>query len=136
MELNFTEIIIAIIGIVATVVSHILTKRKYRVDTDGSYIENMGHSLDYYEKWVDSTNKRLDEVLKNQDKLMKENTALKGELNTVKQQTTRLASLLCTDLPCTKRVQDSSIIDCIYVTGSKRKAKKLNKQNHKKDGQD
>ena len=136
MELNITEIIIAIIGVGATIVSHILTKRKYKVDTDGSYIENMGHSLDYYEKWVDNTNKRLDEVLKNQDKLMEENTALKEELSTVKQQTTRLTSLLCTDLPCTKRVQDASVIDCIYATGSKRKAKKLNKQNNKKDGQD
>lgn len=136
MELNITEIIIAIIGVGATIVSHVLTKRKYKVDTDGSYIENMGHSLDYYEKWVNSTNKRLDEVLQKQDRLMKENTALKEELNTVKQQTTRLASLLCTDLPCTKRVQDASVIDCIYATGSKRKAKKLNKQNNKKDGKD
>ena len=132
MELNLTEIIIAFIGIAATVVSHILTKRKYKIDTDSSYIENIDHTLDYYEKWVASTNKRLDEVLQNQDKLINENASLRNELNTVKEQTTRMSNLLCTNLPCNQRVIDSSIIDCVYLQGSKRQARKLAKRQSKK----
>lgn len=112
-------------GILTTIITHILTKRKYKAEVDENTITNMDKSLEFYEKWVANTNKRLDEVLSNQDKLIAENASLRSELNTVKEQTTRLSSLLCTDLPCTKRVQDASIIDCVYINNNKRRAKKI-----------
>lgn len=139
MELNWTEIILAVIAILAGVVTHKLDKRKHRTEIEklkaevnSDNIGNMDKSLEFYEKWVTNTNKRLDEVLHNQNKLMNENLSLRNELNTVKEQTTRMSTLLCTKLPCNERVQDASIIDCIYLSGNKRQAKKLAKQQNKK----
>lgn len=139
--MNIIEIISMILGtgILTTIVTHILTKRKYKAEVDklstevqGDTIGNMDKSLEFYEKWVDNTNKRLDEVLKNQDKLMSENASLKIELNTVKEQTTRMSTLLCTNLPCNQRIVDSSIIDCVYMMGNKKAARKMAKQQSKK----
>lgn len=130
--MNITEIISAIIGtgLLTTVVTHFLTKRKYKTEIDklnteveGDTINNMDKSLEFYEKWVENTNKRLDEVLQNQDKLISENVTLRNELNTVKEQITRMSTLLCTKLPCNQRVQDASIIECVYATGSRRTRK-------------
>lgn len=139
--MNILEIISMVLGtgILTTIVTHILTKRKYKAEVDklstevqGDNIGNMDKSLDFYEKWVSNTNKRLDEVLKNQDRLIEENASLRNELNTVKEQTTRMSALLCTNLPCNQRVIDSSIIDCVYLQGSKRQARKLVKKQSKK----
>lgn len=133
-----SEIIIAVIGVISVVVTHILDRRKSKAEiakltteTNGESIDNIDKSLDFYEKWVDNTNKRLDEVLKNQDRLMNENVSLRTELNTVKEQTTRMSTLLCTNLPCNQRVMDSSIIDCIYLNDSKQ-TKKESKQQSKR----
>ena len=138
--MEYSEIIIAGIGVISVIVTHFLERRrskaeiaKISTEVQGDTIGNMDKSLEFYEKWVDNTNKRLDEVLKNQDRLMNENVSLRNELNTVKEQTTRMSTLLCTNLPCNQRVIDSSIIDCVYLTGSKRKARKLVKQQSKKD---
>ena len=131
------EIISTILGaeVVTVIVTHLLTKKKYQKEVDkisteveGDTIGNMDKSLEFYEKWVENTNKRLDEVLQNQDRLISENLTLRNELNTVKEQTTRMSTLLCTKLPCNQRVQDASIIECVYATGSRRKARKVAKQ--------
>lgn len=137
--MEYSEIIIAGIGVISVIVTHFLERRrskaeiaKISTEVQGDTIGNMDKSLEFYEKWVDNTNKRLDEVLKNQDRLMGENISLKNELNTVKEQTTRMSTLLCTNLPCNQRVIDSSIIDCVYLQGSKRQARKqANKQSKK-----
>ena len=137
--MEYSEIIIAGIGVISVMVTHFLERRrskaeiaKISTEVQGDTIGNMDKSLEFYEKWVDNTNKRLDEVLKNQDRLMGENISLRNELNTVKEQTTRMSTLLCTNLPCNQRVIDSSIIDCVYLQGSKRQARKqANKQNKK-----
>lgn len=137
--MEFSEIIIAGIGVISVVVTHFLDRRKFKAEVaklstevQGDTIGNMDKSLEFYEKWVDNTNKRLDEVLKNQDRLMGENVSLRNELNTVKEQTTRMSTLLCTNLPCNQRVIDSSIIDCVYLQGSKRQARKQAKKQSKK----
>lgn len=141
--MEYSEIIIAGIGVISVVVTHLLDRRKLKAEiaklsteVQGDTIGNMDKSLEFYEKWVDNTNKRLDEVLKNQDRLMNENVSLRNELNTVKEQTTRMSTLLCTNLPCNQRVIDSSIIDCVYLTGSKRQARKLTKLQSKKKIED
>lgn len=137
--MEYSEIIIAGIGVVSVVITHFLERRrskaeiaKISAEVQGDTIGNMDKSLEFYEKWVDNTNKRLDEVLKNQDRLMGENVSLRNELNTVKEQTTRMSTLLCTNLPCNQRVIDSSIIDCVYLQGSKRQARKQAKKQSKK----
>jgi len=137
--MEYSEIIIAGIGVISVVVTHFLERRrskaeiaKISAEVQGDTIGNMDKSLEFYEKWVDNTNKRLDEVLQNQDRLMGENVSLRNELNTVKEQTTRMSTLLCTNLPCNQRVIDSSIIDCVYLQGSKRQARKQAKKQSKK----
>lgn len=132
IKMEYSEIIIAVIGVVSVIVTHFLERRrskaeiaKISAEVQGDNIGNMDKSLDFYEKWVSNTNKRLDEVLRNQDRLIGENASLRNELNTVKEQTTRMSALLCTNLPCTKRVQDASIIDCVYINNNKRMAKKI-----------
>lgn len=136
--MEYSEIIIAGIGVISVVITHFLERRrskaeiaKISTEVQGDTIGNMDKSLDFYEKWVDNTNKRLDEVLKNQDRLMNENVSLRNELNTVKEQTTRMSTLLCTNLPCNQRVMDSSIIDCIYLN-DKKQVRKLAKSQSKK----
>ena len=138
--MEYSEIIIAVIGVISVIVTHFLERRrskaeiaKISAEVQGDNIGNMDKSLDFYEKWVSNTNKRLDEVLRNQDRLIGENASLRNELNTVKEQTTRMSALLCTNLPCNQRVIDSSIIDCVYLQGSKRQARKLAKQQNKKN---
>lgn len=126
--MEYSEIIIAGIGILSVVVTHLLDRRKFKVEVSklstevqGDTIGNMDRSLDFYEKWVENTNKRLDEVLQNQDKLIEENASLRKELNTVKEQTTKMSTLLCTNLPCNQRIVDSSITNCIYLNSKKKK---------------
>lgn len=138
--MEYSEIIIAGIGVISVIVTHFLERRrskaeitKISAEVQGDNIDNMDKSLDFYEKWVSNTNKRLDEVLRNQDRLIGENASLRDELNTVKEQTTRMSALLCTNLPCNQRVIDSSVIDCVYLQGSERKARKLTKQQNKKN---
>ena len=81
MNINWTEIALAIIAILAGIVTHQLDKRKHKVEidqlkaeikqtnshTEGTNIDNMDKSLDFYEKLAESTNKRLDKVLATQD---------------------------------------------------------------------
>ena len=126
--MQYYEIISAVIGtgIISTIITHILTKKKYKAEiaklsaeVQGDTIENMDKSLEFYEKWVDKTNKRLEEILGNQDRLMDENASLRKELNIVKEQTTKMSTLLCTNLPCNQRIIDSSIIDCVYLNNKK-----------------
>lgn len=138
--MEYSEIIIAGIGVISVIVTHFLERRrskaeiaKISAEVQGDNIVNMDKSLDFYEKWISNTNKRLDEVIRNQDRLISENASLRDELNTVKEQTTRMSALLCTNLPCNQRVIDSSIIDCVYLKGSKRQARKLAKQQNKKN---
>lgn len=126
--MEYSEIIIAGIGILSVVVTHLLDRRKFKAEVSklsaevqGDTIGNMDKSLDFYEKWVENTNKRLDEVLQNQDKLIEENTSLRKELNTVKEQTTKMSTLLCTNLPCNQRIIDSSVINCMYLNSKKKR---------------
>lgn len=137
-----TEVIIAIIGVISVIITHLLDRRKFKTEVaklttevQSDTIGNIDKSLDFYEKWVENTNKRLDEVLQNQSKLINENTSLKDELNTVKEHITRLTSLLCTNLPCNQRVQDSNVIDCVYLTDNKRARKRIKNKtkNHEKN---
>ena len=139
--MNYLELIGTILGtdILAVVITHFLTKRKYKVEVEklstevkSDTIENMDKSLDFYEKWVENTNKRLDEVINNQDRLITENASLRTELNTVKEQTTRMSTLLCTNLPCGQRVQDASVLECIYMTNNKTLKHRNNKKCNKK----
>lgn len=131
MEINWVEIALAVIAIAGTVVSHLLTKKKFigeveklKAETDSDTIENMDKSLDFYEKFVEATNKRLDEVLHNQGKLIAENNSLKEQVIEMDTKMSKLTSIICTKLTCVHREVDEDVVNCIYPKKGKKNLKK------------
>lgn len=137
---NLTEIISAVIGtgIITTIITHFITKNKFMAEVDqlksqikSNDIDNMDKSLDFYEKFVEATNKRLDEVLNNQSKLISENDELKHKIVEVNTKMAKLASVICTKLTCVHREVDEDVVNCIYPKSDKelrkisRKTKKV-----------
>lgn len=138
--MDWTGIILAVIstGVITTVVTHFLTKKKFYVEidqlkaqvkqmqtqTDGDSISNMDKSLEFYEKFVEATNKRLDEMLENQGKIIKENNSLKNQVTEVNTRMAQLASVICTKLTCVHREVDEDVVNCIYPKNDK-EVKKL-----------
>ena len=138
MNINWTEIALAIIAILAGIVTHQLDKRKHKVEidqlkaeikqtnshTEGTNIDNMDKSLDFYEKLAESTNKRLDKVLATQDFIIKENETLKQQVSDVNTKMAKLASIICTKLTCVHREVDESVIECMYPKEASKAIKK------------
>lgn len=131
MEINWVEIALAVIAIAGTVVSHLLTKKKFigeveklKAETDSDTIENMDKSLDFYEKFVEATNKRLDEVLHNQGRLITENNSLKEQVTEMDTKMSKLTSIICTKLTCVHREVDEDVVNCIYPKKGKKNLKK------------
>lgn len=94
------EIIIAIIGIISTVVSGwvswFFTRKKYNVEIDNNIISNMRESLEFYKQLSDDNKQRLDEVLKRND-------ALEVEIKELRKQVSELMLMTCKDLTCKLR---------------------------------
>ena len=94
------EIIIAVIGIISTVVSGwvswFFTRKKYNVEIDNNIISNMRESLEFYKQLSDDNKQRLDEVLKRND-------ALDVEIKELRKQVSELMLMTCKDLTCKLR---------------------------------
>lgn len=94
------EIVIAIIGIISTVVSGwvswFFTRKKYNVEIDNNVISNMRESLEFYKQLSDDNKQRLDEVLKRND-------ALEVEIKELRKQVSELMLMTCKDLTCKLR---------------------------------
>ena len=103
-----TEIIIALIGILSTVISSwvswFLTRRKQNSEVDNTTIQNMSESLEFYKKLSDDNKRRLDEVLLRNDQLEK-------EIEDLRNQMFRLMSTICVDLTCQLRKRDLKLFD-------------------------
>lgn len=132
MNLNWTEIALAVIAILASVVTHQLDKRKHKIEveklkaeTQSDNIDNMDKSLDFYEKLAEATNKRLDDVLARQEVIIKENENLKSQIADVNSKMKQLTSVICTKLSCVYREVDDSVIDCVYpIQPTKRRTRR------------
>ena len=136
MEFNWTEIILAVIAILSGFITHQLTKNKYKmeveklkVETNSDTIKNMDKSLDFYEKYVAATDKRLDEVLASQEILRNENIQLKNQLTEINTKMSQLTTVICTKLSCIHREIDENVIECIYPKKSKKKKNKVRLKN-------
>ena len=93
-----SEIIIALVGLfcttVSSIVTFILTRRKYNTEVDSQQIENMEKSFDAYKKMMEETldaQKRLMETTVNGlnnkiDTLEKENTFLRQQVDSLRTQ--------------------------------------------------
>lgn len=73
-------IIIAILGIVSSVVTGIITKwstkRKYNTEVDSNQIKNMQESLDFYASITEQNRKELAILISSNDELMNTNKTL------------------------------------------------------------
>lgn len=110
------------VGIVSSIisgwVSWILARRKYNSEVDGTLIENMQKSLEFYKNLSDDNEQRLEKVLEDNvnlrqtvEELLKENKQLKKEIDTLKDQVIKITTTICTDLSCQMRRQDFNTLD-------------------------
>lgn len=99
-----TEIIIAIIGILSTVLSsfttYFFTRRKYNSEVDQNLIQNMKESLDFYKQLSDDNRSRLEEVLARNEELERRNDRLEEEVKKLRDQMFILMNQICLDLTC------------------------------------
>lgn len=83
-------IVTSIIGVVCTGLSSLITwlftRKKYITEVDHNNIENMGGSLEFYERLSASNNKILAEVLEKSEKLAQTNVELLIEVQNLRAQ--------------------------------------------------
>ena len=95
-----SELVIALIGILSTIVSGwtswFFARKKYNSEVDNNLIENMQKSLDFYMKLSDDNKERLDEALRRNDMLEK-------EIQQLRSQVFELMTNLCYNMQCTLR---------------------------------
>lgn len=87
MELDWSTIIVGLIGILSTCVSWFLARKKYYSEVDHNVIENMESSLEFYKHLSDDNKSRLEEVLAR-------NTALEKEVADLRRQVDQLQAQL------------------------------------------
>lgn len=112
------EVIIGIIGLVSTVVSWFLSRKKYyadiesvKINNDSNAIDSMNKSLAFYKDIVEDNKKRLDESQEQISQLLKENYQLKQDLQTLKIQVQLLMKYNCMRGDCRKRITNSDDIN-------------------------
>jgi len=89
MELDWSTIIVAVIGVITTVISWVLARKKYYSEVDHNVIENMESSLEFYKHLSDDNKSRLEEVLNR-------NAALEREVADLRRQVDQLQAELLT----------------------------------------
>lgn len=98
------EIIVALIGLLTTVVSSlltfVLTRRRYNLELDSKKIQNMDASFDCYKTITDDTIKSLNHKI---EILQKENDGLRQQVNNLTMQMINLAGNICMDATCKLR---------------------------------
>lgn len=103
MEIFSTEVIIAGIGVLSTIVSGwgswFFAREKYNSEVDNNLIKNMQNSLEFYMKLSDDNEDRLDEALKRNDQLEK-------EMFQLRQQMFELMNNICYDMTCALRQRE------------------------------
>lgn len=99
-----STIITAAIGLLCTLVSSIitflLTKRKYDEEVDAAHLKDLNDAFQRYKTFTDEMYKAQDEKIK---ALQKENTDLKQQINYLQKQMVDLLSMTCIDVKCNLR---------------------------------
>lgn len=82
-----TEIVMTLVGLLCTTISSlitfVLTKRKYNVEVDSQQIQNMEAAFNTYKKMTDETIKAQDSRI---EMLQRENESLRRQFNELQQQ--------------------------------------------------
>lgn len=115
--------LLAIVGILASVITSVvtflLTKRKYRVEVHGGEIENKGHQIEnnrkdlaFYIDLVDDNKRKLDELQNENKEFRIENRELQKEIAEIRSVVFSMLQQICTDMMCQNRKFDQS--QCPY----------------------
>lgn len=89
-------------SIISSIVTFLITKRKYNSEVDNNIIKNMQESLEFYKKLSDDNRERLAEQILRGDNL-------EEELKTIKTQLLNVMGSICVDLSCQIRKRDYSL---------------------------
>ena len=94
-DLIISGIVTVVTTTIGSVVTYLVTRKKYKAEVDNNVISNMDDSLEFYKKLSDDTNKRLDDILKKNNELIASNESLGKEVKQLKETvddlTTRLS---------------------------------------------
>lgn len=115
--MDFSVITTGIIGILATVVSSVITyfqtRRKYNTEVDGSVIQNLNDAFKLYDKIIADNKKIFDElVARNNDlasknkELEEKNDQLAKEIKKLREQMFSMMTNICYNLTCEYREKD------------------------------
>ena len=96
-----------IIGVVSSLTTWLLARRKYHAEVGNTVISNMEKSLQFYMKLSDDNKNRLNEMQEKLDQELSKNASLKGELETLKLQVQFLLRFNCMRNGCKKRITNS-----------------------------
>ena len=83
-ELIIGGIVTVVTTTIGSVVTYLVTRKKYKAEVDNNVISNMDDSLEFYKKLSDDTNKRLDDILKKNNELIASNESLEKEVKQLK----------------------------------------------------
>lgn len=103
----FTTIMGLLCTSISSVVTFLITKRKYNVEVDAQQIENISKSFDIYRKMMNESMLVQDKKIIMQDnkikQLQKENDDLRREISNLQLQMAQLINSVCYDTSCRLR---------------------------------
>lgn len=97
-----TPLVSTLMSLITAVVTHILTKRRYHTEVDGSVIANMSESLAFYKAICDDNKKRLDDVIN-------KSNSMQTEIDRLRAYITSMLCVTCDINNCTQRHTISNI---------------------------
>lgn len=99
-----TEITAALTGVFCTIISSIvtfiMTRRKYNTEVDSQQIKNMSDSFDLYKKMQQETSKAQNDKI---DRLQNENNDLRLQVSQLQMQMINILGSICLDSTCKLR---------------------------------
>lgn len=102
-----TGIIGAIAAGFSAFISHFLTKKKYKVEVDHSYLENIEASLKVYDSIILRNEKGIKRLIDENVEIIEQNEELRKEISELRVQIFNLSLNICTDLSCPNRIRSN-----------------------------
>ena len=94
MDLVLTSIIGVVCTGLSSLITWLLTRKKYDSEVEHNNIENMGGSLEFYERLSDSNNRILQEILDKYEKVAQTNIELLLEVQNLNTQVRILTEVI------------------------------------------
>lgn len=98
MDVVVTAIVGALCTVFTSLITWILSRKKYKTEVEHNSIENMDNSLEFYEKLSASNNKILEDILERSEKLAESNLKLLMEVQNLRSQINILVRVIKTEM--------------------------------------